>query len=46
MRLSIGAARCTGMEARRSLTLVDAVYAACDSGRRVELKANESQVDG
>jgi UDP-N-acetyl-2-amino-2-deoxyglucuronate dehydrogenase len=41
-----GAPRCTGMEGRRSLALVEAVYAACDSGRRVELKANKSQVVG
>ena len=32
-----GAPRCSGAEARRSVALVEAIYAACASGRRVEL---------
>jgi UDP-N-acetyl-2-amino-2-deoxyglucuronate dehydrogenase len=29
--------QCSGIEGRRSLALVEAIYAACESGRRVEL---------
>ena len=32
-----GEPRCSGMEGRRSLALVEAIYAACESGRRVQL---------
>jgi UDP-N-acetyl-2-amino-2-deoxyglucuronate dehydrogenase len=34
-----GAPRCSGDEARRSVALVEAIYAACSSGKRVELQA-------
>jgi len=34
-----GAPRCSGGEARRSVALVEAIYAACSSGKRVELQA-------
>ena len=30
--------RCSGVEGRRSLALVEAIYAACESGNRVELR--------
>jgi len=32
-----GAPRCSGVEARRSVALVEAIYAACSSEKRVEL---------
>jgi UDP-N-acetyl-2-amino-2-deoxyglucuronate dehydrogenase len=32
-----GAPRCSGIEARRSLALVEAIYEACATGQRVEL---------
>lgn len=32
--------KCSGVEGRRSLALVEAIYAACASGKRIELKAN------
>jgi len=31
--------RCAGAEARRSVALVEAIYAACASGRRIELRS-------
>jgi UDP-N-acetyl-2-amino-2-deoxyglucuronate dehydrogenase len=34
---SNGKPRCSGSEARRSVALVEAIYAACASGKRVEL---------
>jgi UDP-N-acetyl-2-amino-2-deoxyglucuronate dehydrogenase len=34
-----GTPRCSGAEARRSVALVEAIYAACASGKRVELKS-------
>jgi UDP-N-acetyl-2-amino-2-deoxyglucuronate dehydrogenase len=34
-----GAPRCSGGEGRRSVALVEAIYAACSSGKRVELQA-------
>jgi UDP-N-acetyl-2-amino-2-deoxyglucuronate dehydrogenase len=36
-----GEPRCSGVEGRKSLALVEAIYAACASGGRVELKKNE-----
>src|SRR5215469_5820265 len=33
-----GTPRCSGTEGRRSVALVEAIYTACQSGRRVELK--------
>ena len=36
---SNGKPRCSGTEARRSVALVEAIYAACASGQRVELKS-------
>lgn len=33
-----GAPRCPGIEARRSVALVEAIYTACAAGKRVELK--------
>lgn len=36
-----GAPRCSGIEGRRSLALVEAIYAACASGKRIELKGTE-----
>ena len=36
-----GEPRCSGIEGRKSLALVEAIYAACASGERVELKKNE-----
>src|SRR5262249_16625418 len=33
-----GTPRCSGIEARRSVALVEAIYAACASGMRVKLK--------
>jgi UDP-N-acetyl-2-amino-2-deoxyglucuronate dehydrogenase len=36
-----GTPRCSGSEGRRSLALVEAMYGACASGQRVELKPNE-----
>jgi UDP-N-acetyl-2-amino-2-deoxyglucuronate dehydrogenase len=33
--------RCSGVEGRRSLALVEAIYAACASGKRIELKKKE-----
>jgi UDP-N-acetyl-2-amino-2-deoxyglucuronate dehydrogenase len=33
-----GTPRCSGSEGRRSVALVEAIYAACASGKRVELK--------
>jgi UDP-N-acetyl-2-amino-2-deoxyglucuronate dehydrogenase len=33
-----GTPQCSGVEGRRSVALVEAVYAACASGKRVELK--------
>src|SRR5215467_1159301 len=32
--------RCSGTEGRRSVALVEAIYAACQSGKRMELKTN------
>jgi predicted dehydrogenase len=34
-----GTPRCSGTEARRSVALVEAIYAACFLGKRVELQA-------
>jgi UDP-N-acetyl-2-amino-2-deoxyglucuronate dehydrogenase len=34
-----GTPRCSGVEGRKSVALVEAIYAACASGKRVELKA-------
>jgi UDP-N-acetyl-2-amino-2-deoxyglucuronate dehydrogenase len=34
-----GTAHCSGVEGRKSVALVEAIYAACASGKRVELKA-------
>jgi UDP-N-acetyl-2-amino-2-deoxyglucuronate dehydrogenase len=34
-----GTPRCSGIEGRKSVALVEAIYAACASGKRVELKA-------
>jgi len=34
---SNGTPRCSGAEARRSVALVEAIYAACSSGKRIEL---------
>lgn len=36
------APRCSGTEARRSVALVEAIYAACASNRRVEVRPRES----
>ena len=33
------APRCSGAEGRRSVSLVEAIYEACATGKRVELKA-------
>ena len=33
--------RCSGREGRKSLELVEAIYHACATGKRVELKANQ-----
>ena len=33
-----GTPRCSGAEARRSVALVEAIYAACSSGKRVEVQ--------
>jgi predicted dehydrogenase len=33
-----GMPRCSGIEARRSLALVEAIYKACATGKRVELE--------
>jgi len=33
--------RCSGTEGRQSVALVEAIYAACQSGRRVELKTSK-----
>ena len=39
-----GTPRCSGIEGRRSLVLVEAIYAACASGKRIELKRlNQSE---
>lgn len=35
-----GTPRCSGSEARRSVALVEAIYAACASGKRVELASS------
>ena len=35
-----GTPRCSGVEGRKSLALVEAIYEACASGKRVELEAN------
>jgi UDP-N-acetyl-2-amino-2-deoxyglucuronate dehydrogenase len=35
-----GTPRCSGIEGRKSLQLVEAIYEACASGKRVESKAN------
>jgi UDP-N-acetyl-2-amino-2-deoxyglucuronate dehydrogenase len=34
-----GTPRCSGVEGRKSVALVEAIYASCASGKRVELKA-------
>ena len=34
-----GTPRCSGIEARRSVALVEAIYAACVAGKRIELKS-------
>lgn len=36
-----GTPRCSGIEGRKSLALAEAIYGACASGKRIELKATE-----
>jgi len=36
-----GTPRCSGLEGRRSVALVEAIYEACASGKRVELKGSK-----